>query len=61
MAKITVEGRFTIVPNELINDKSVSFKAKGLYAYIHSKPNGWEFSSERIAQESSDGRDSVRN
>ncbi|MBS4067964.1 MAG: helix-turn-helix domain-containing protein [Sulfurimonas sp.] len=35
---------FTQVPNEIINDKNVSLKAKGLYLYMVSKPDNWEFS-----------------
>lgn len=35
---------FTQVPNFIINDKKVSLKAKGLYLYMVSKPDNWEFS-----------------
>lgn len=35
---------FTQVPNEIINDKNVSLKAKGLYLYMVSKPDNWDFS-----------------
>ncbi len=35
---------FTQVPNEIINDINVSLKAKGLYLYMVSKPDNWEFS-----------------
>jgi hypothetical protein len=52
---------FTQVSNNIINDPNLSLKAKGLYAYIFSKPDGWEFSSHRIAKETKDGRDSIRN
>ncbi len=51
---------FTQVANEVLNSPQLSFKAKGLYAYLFSKPDGWDFSSERIQKDSSDGRDSVR-
>ena len=34
---------FTQVPNEIINDKNVSLKAKGLYLYMVSKPDIWDF------------------
>lgn len=46
---------FTQVPNEAVRDKNLSWKAKWLYLYLWSKPDGWDFSAERIAPESSDG------
>lgn len=51
---------FTQVANEVLNDTNLSFKAKGLYAYLYSKPEGWDFESGRIAKEAHDGRDGVR-
>lgn len=50
---------FTMVANEILSRKDISFKAKGMYAYLFSKPEGWDFSSSRIKNESSDGRDST--
>lgn len=35
---------FTQVPNHIISDSNVSLKAKGLYLYMVSKPDNWEFS-----------------
>jgi hypothetical protein len=60
MSKIRIQNRFGVVPNALLNQPTISLKAKGLYAYIQSKPDGWEFSSERIANDHSDGRDGIR-
>lgn len=34
---------FTQVPNTVLNDKRLSLKAKGLYAYLFSKPDDWVF------------------
>ncbi len=51
---------FTQVANSVLNDPKITLKAKGLFAYIYSKPHGWEFSSKRMANDSKDGRDSVR-
>lgn len=50
---------FTQVDNILLNDSDLSFKAKGIYSYLYSKPDGWDFSSDRIANDSMDGVDSV--
>ena len=48
------------IPNAILQNKSVSLKAKGLWAYLNSKPDGWIFSIDRIANETADGRDAVR-
>lgn len=46
-------------PNEIVNNPNLSLKAKGLWLYINGKPNGWNFSTKRIAEEQKDGRDAV--
>ena len=51
---------FTTLPNDLLNDESISFKAKGIYAFLNSKPDGWEFSIDRISLQTLEGRDSIR-
>lgn len=48
------------IPNAILQNKSLSLKAKGLWAYLNSKPDGWIFSIDRIANETADGRDAVR-
>ena len=50
---------FGMVPNALLNDSLLSFKAKGLFAFIQSKPDGWFFSVERIAGQSKEAKTSV--
>jgi len=39
---------FTMVANKPLCDKGLSLSAKGLYAYLRSKPDNWQFSSERL-------------
>lgn len=51
---------FTQVYNDLINDESVSFKAKGLFAYIQSKPREWKYYFNDLVNHSKDGKDSIR-
>lgn len=51
---------FAQVPNELLVDPRVSMKAKGLWSYIQSKPDDYDFSSERIVEETKDGVDSIK-
>lgn len=60
MAKLKVSKNYGIIPNEILNLKEISFKAKGLFAYIQSKPDGWDFSAERISMQTDEGLASVR-
>lgn len=48
-----------MVANEVLKDKNLSFKAKGLYAYLFSKPDTWDFSSNRMVLETTDGRKAI--
>lgn len=56
---IKMEVPFTQVANCVLNDENLSFKAKGLFAYLYSKPDNWDFSYKRIAKDSLDGEDGV--
>lgn len=58
--KLRISSRFWVTPNSLLNNPEITLRSKGLYGFIQAKPDGWDFSSERIAGESKDGRDSVR-
>lgn len=42
---------FTQVANVVLTSPKISLKAKGLYAYLFSKPDTWEFSSHRMEGE----------
>ena len=61
MAKklINKKGNYTTIQNELINDKSISLKAKGILLYMLSKPYDWKYNPKEIAANSKDGLDSV--
>lgn len=54
------KDHFTVLPNALLEDPSVSFKAKGLLAYILSKPDNWRANSRQLANAGPDGRTAVR-
>jgi len=41
-------------------DDRLSLKAKGIWAYMKSKPSNWDFSAKRIATESKDETKSVQ-
>jgi len=52
---------FTQVANEVLNDVNLTFKAKGLYAYLYSKPEGWDFAIDRIKLQSKEERRAINN
>jgi len=54
-----VKNRFWTIPNLLLNNKDVTFKAKWLYWYIQSKPDNWEFSADRIKNDTKESRDAI--
>lgn len=51
---------YTQSPNQMLSDKNLSWQAKGLWTYIQSKPDSWDFSSERMSSESTDGLRATR-
>jgi hypothetical protein len=42
----------TFIPRALLRDNRLSFRSKGLIAYLLDKPRGWEVRSEALAAES---------
>lgn len=54
------KANFTVLPNEALTDDRLSFKARGLLAYILSKPDHWKTSSHQLAKVGPDGLTSVR-
>jgi hypothetical protein len=60
-AKLRKKGSgFTQVPNLLINDSRISFRAKGIWTLIESKPDGWIFREVNLITCSTEGRDAFR-
>ena len=51
---------FTILSNTGLNDERLSFKAKGLLAFLLSKPDGWTVSYRALAHTGPDGETAVR-
>lgn len=50
--------RFSIIDNRVIEDKRISWGARGLLEYMLSKPDDWKFyMSELISHSDKDGRD----
>ena len=51
---------FTVLPNRVIRDDHLSYRARGLLCYLLSMPPDWEISSSRLALISGEGRDAIR-
>lgn len=53
------QEKFTLMPNALINNPEISFKAKGIMAYLLSKPDGWRIVIKELLSHSKESRDAV--
>jgi hypothetical protein len=62
MAKLVkLQTDFAETPNHLAQDRRLSMKARGLWTYMQSLPNDWDFSIERIAKScDKEGYDAIR-
>ena len=57
----TKSDNFTILPNAMLQDDRLSWKARGLLSYMLSKPNDWVFyDSELVNHSKKDGMTSLR-
>lgn len=62
MAKVTKlkTNNFTVLSNSLIRDATLSWKARGLFVYLFSQPEDWQFFETELVNHSIDGRSSMR-
>jgi len=51
---------FTQVPNELLTSKKITLKAKGLYSFMATKPNNYNFTIKSISSQVREGAGTVR-
>ena len=61
MSKLIIEKRYATTPNAILNEPLLSLKAKGMFAYLQSKPENWKFSVNRMANELMEGKQSIQN
>lgn len=55
-----LQDNYTVVMNKVLNDKNMSLKAKGLYAFLCSKPSEWNFSYDGLTHQLKEGEKSIR-
>lgn len=51
---------FTIIDNEAVQDITLSFKARGILAYLLSLPDDWQIYEQEISKHTTDGIKAVR-
>lgn len=54
------KGGYVVMPNATVNNADLSYRARGLLAYMLGRPPGWSFSADRLAKETPEGRDAIR-
>ena len=59
-AVITLHGQYAVLAMAIVEDSRLSWKAKGLMAYLASRPQGWNINEQDLINRSTDGRDAVR-
>ncbi len=60
MSKLTKQSvPYGMVPNLLLNDNKISLKAKGLFSFMQSKPDGWNFSVEKISFQCKESKSAI--
>lgn len=60
MSKLTKQNiPYGMVPNSLLNDNQISLKAKGLFSYMQSKPDGWNFSVDKISYQCKEAKSAI--
>jgi len=53
------QGNFTFVSNKVIMDNRLTAKAKGVYVYLQSRQEGWQFYESEIVKNFNDGKHSI--
>lgn len=57
--KVNKQSNFTMVSNHVLRNTNLSLKAKGLYAYMWSLPENWDYSVSGLTKVLKEGRDAI--
>ncbi|MGR6896970.1 DnaD domain-containing protein [Rummeliibacillus sp. BSL5] len=58
--RVAKNGNYTVMNRTALNDKRLSWKAKGIIAYMLSMPDDWVFYFDELVKHSTDGKASFR-
>lgn len=58
--KINKGGNYTVISNHVLQNNNLSLKAKGLYAFMWSLPDTWDYSVSGLTKVLKEGRDITR-
>ncbi len=50
----------TSIKTKILEEQSLSYRAKGIYSYLVSRPEKWEYNMTNVINTSIDGRESVQ-
>lgn len=54
------DSGFTVLSNRVLRDAQLSWRARGILAYLLSMPDNWRTSSAQLARTGREGRDAIR-
>lgn len=57
--RINKTENYSIIHNECLKDSTISWRAKGLYAYMMTLPNGWNIRRGEIFNHATEGKDAA--
>lgn len=60
MIRMDARRDFTVLQNEMLRDRRLSLKTKGLFAVMLSRPGNWQFSVSGLSAFTGAGRDAIR-
>ena len=60
IVRVEKKTNYTIIDNTALRDNRLSWKAKGLMAYMLSMPDDWTFYMEELQKHATDGKSSFR-
>ena len=58
--RVKKDNNYSVINNTGLKDKRLSWKAKGILAYILTLPDDWVFYREELSQHAKDGINSLR-
>lgn len=60
ICRVKKDYNYSVINNTGLKDKRLSWKAKGILAYILTLPDDWVFYREELSQHAKDGINSLR-